>query len=129
MHISILTKNGSMSHFYFIFLKITLMTVCPSSLHSCVQGTNFPPPSEPPGEIMSFGVSPVNYSDSDSDLIATCIIFTCRKKNDIFIKKVGSYGQFYMGHSNIKCRLFYAQKFILGGISNTLISSVKITSW
>ena len=23
------------------------------------------PPSEPPGEIMSFGVSPVNYSDSD----------------------------------------------------------------
>ena len=22
---------------------------------------------EPPGEIMSFGVSPVNYSDSDSD--------------------------------------------------------------
>ena len=28
------------------------------------------PPSEPPGEIMSFGVSPVNYSDSDSDLIS-----------------------------------------------------------
>ena len=27
------------------------------------------PPSEPPGEIMSFGVSPVNYSDSDSDMI------------------------------------------------------------
>ena len=25
------------------------------------------PPSEPPGEIMSFGVSPVNYSDSDSE--------------------------------------------------------------
>ena len=25
------------------------------------------PQSEPPGEIMSFGVSPVNYSDSDSD--------------------------------------------------------------
>ena len=25
------------------------------------------PPSEPPGEIMPFGVSPVNYSDSDSD--------------------------------------------------------------
>ena len=23
------------------------------------------PPSEPPGEIMSFGVSPVNYSDSE----------------------------------------------------------------
>ena len=42
-----------------------LMTVCPSSLHSCVQGTNFSP-SEPPGEIISFGVSPVNYSDSDS---------------------------------------------------------------
>ena len=43
-----------------------LMTVCPSSLHSCVQWTNFPP-SEAPGEIMSFGVSPVNYSDSDLD--------------------------------------------------------------
>ena len=41
------------------------MIVCPSSLHSCVQGTNFPP-SEPPGEIMSFGVSPVNYSDSEA---------------------------------------------------------------
>ena len=40
-----------------------LMTVCPSSLHSCVQGFNF----SPSGEIMSFGVSPVNYSDSDSD--------------------------------------------------------------
>ena len=26
------------------------------------------PPSEPPGEIMSFGVSPVNYTDSDSDV-------------------------------------------------------------
>ena len=24
------------------------------------------PPSEPPGEIMSFGVSPVNYSDSET---------------------------------------------------------------
>ena len=34
------------------------------SLHSCVQWTNFPP-YEPPGEIMSFGVSPDNYSDSD----------------------------------------------------------------
>ena len=46
------------------------MIVCPSSLHSCVQGTNSPPPpSEPPGEIMSFGVSPVNYSDSDSEVI------------------------------------------------------------
>ena len=43
-----------------------LMTVCPSSLHSCVQGTNFSP-SEPPGVIMSFGVSPVNYSDSDAN--------------------------------------------------------------
>ena len=49
-----------------------LRTVCPSSLHSCVQGTNFSP-SEPPGEIMSFGVSPVNYSDSDS-LGITCIM-------------------------------------------------------
>ena len=42
------------------------MIVCPSSLYSCVQGTNFSP-IEPPGEIMSFGVSPVNYSDSDSE--------------------------------------------------------------
>ena len=46
-----------------------LMTVCPSSLHSCVQGTNFSP-SEPPGELMSFGVSPVNYSDSDSERLS-----------------------------------------------------------
>ena len=38
--------------------------MCPSSLHSCVQGTNFSPI---PGEIMSFDMSPVNYSDSDSD--------------------------------------------------------------
>ena len=41
------------------------MIVYTSSLNSCVQTTNFPP-SEPPGEIMSFDVSPVNYSDSDS---------------------------------------------------------------
>ena len=62
----------------FLLLKCQ-MIVCPSSLHSGVQaeikmnsiylwfkGLIFPP-SEPPGEIMSFGVSPVNYSDSDSD--------------------------------------------------------------
>ena len=36
--------------------------VCQSSLHSCVLGTNFSP-IRTPGEIMSFGVSPVNYSD------------------------------------------------------------------
>ena len=28
------------------------------------KGLIFSPPSEPPGEIMSFGVSPVNYSDA-----------------------------------------------------------------
>ena len=45
-----------------------LMTVCPSSLQSCGAFKGLiSPPSEPPGEIMSFGVSPVNYSDSDSD--------------------------------------------------------------
>ena len=27
------------------------------------------PPSEPPGEIMSFGVSPVNYSDSGTSWV------------------------------------------------------------
>ena len=48
-------------------LRKCLMTMCPSSLHSCVQGTNFSP-TRPPGEIMSFGVSPVNYSDSDSEV-------------------------------------------------------------
>ena len=41
------------------------MIVYTSSLNSCVLTNNFPP-SEPPGEIMSFDVSPVNYSDSDS---------------------------------------------------------------
>ena len=43
-----------------------------SLIHLCVQ-VRFTrafkglmsPPSEPPGEIMSFGVSPVNYSDSE----------------------------------------------------------------
>ena len=43
-----------------------LMTVCPSSLTRAFKGL-ISPPSEPPGEIMSFDVSPVNYSDSDSD--------------------------------------------------------------
>ena len=38
--------------------------MCPSSLHSCVLGTNFSP-IRTPGEIMSFCVSPVNYSDSE----------------------------------------------------------------
>ena len=40
---------------------------CVSKFASLVLlGTNFSP-SEPPGEIMSFGMSPVNYSDSDSE--------------------------------------------------------------
>ena len=62
--------SGMTSLIYLSPLLKCLMTVCPSSLHSCVQhvqGTNLSPPSEPPGEIMSFGVSPVNYSDSDSE--------------------------------------------------------------
>ena len=49
------------------------MIVCPSSLHSCVIGTNFPP-SEPPDEIMSLGMSPENYSDSDSAVIPNTIV-------------------------------------------------------
>ena len=38
-------------------------------LPACIEAykCSFFPPSDPPGEIMSFGVSPVNYSDSDSD--------------------------------------------------------------
>ena len=61
-----LSGTGMTSLIHLSHLLKCLMTVCPSSLQSCVQGTNFSP-SEPPGEIMSFGVSPVNYSDSDSD--------------------------------------------------------------
>ena len=38
------------------------------------------PPSEPPGEIMSFGVSPVNYSDSE--LVHDCIL-TKQKRNEM----------------------------------------------
>ena len=60
-----LSGTGMTSLIHLSPLLKCLMTVCPSSLHSCVQGTNSPPPSEPPGE-MSFGVSPVNYSDSDN---------------------------------------------------------------
>ena len=37
--------------------------VCPGSLRSCVLQINFSP-IRTPGKIMSFGVSPVNYSDS-----------------------------------------------------------------
>ena len=58
-----LSGTGMTSLIHLSPLLKCLLTVCSSSLHSCVQGTNFPP-SEPPGEIMSFGVSPVNYSDS-----------------------------------------------------------------
>ena len=39
------------------------------SLHSCVLGTNFTP-IRTPGEIMSFGVSRVIYSDSEEKLLA-----------------------------------------------------------
>ena len=58
----------------FLLLKCQ-MIVCPSSLHSCVQGTDFSL-IRPPGEIMSFGVSPVNYSDSDSasQVVLICLI-------------------------------------------------------
>ena len=48
----------------FLLLKFQ-MIVCPRSLHSCVLGTNFSQ-IRTPGEIMSFGVSQVNYSDSNS---------------------------------------------------------------
>ena len=65
-----LSGTGMTSLIHLSPLLKCLMTVCPSSLHSCVQGTNFSP-SEPPGEIMSFGVSPVNYSDSDSDRVSS----------------------------------------------------------
>ena len=45
---------------------------CVSKFATLVRSRDYfpppPPPSEPPGEIMSFGVSPVNYSDSDSAL-------------------------------------------------------------
>ena len=47
----------------FLLLKCQ-MIVCPSPLHFAFKGL-ISPPSEPPGEIMSFGVSPVNYSDSE----------------------------------------------------------------
>ena len=44
----------------------------------CIQGTNFPP-SDPPGEIMPFGMSPVNYSDSDSvSLFENLILPSCQ---------------------------------------------------
>ena len=39
------------------------------------------PPSEPPGEVMSFGVSPVNYSDSDSWSETLEIKFWSENKN------------------------------------------------
>ena len=60
-----LSGTGMTSLIHLSPLLKCLMTVCPSLLHSCVQGTNFSP-IRTPGEIMSFGVSPVNYSDSDS---------------------------------------------------------------
>ena len=50
------------------------MIVCPSSLHSCILGANFSP-IRTPGEIMSFGVSPVNYSDTDSVRVLLRYIF------------------------------------------------------
>ena len=56
----------------FLLLKCQ-MIVCPCSLHSCVLGTNFFP-IRTPGEIMSFGVSPVNYSGSDSVASMTCLM-------------------------------------------------------
>ena len=49
------------------------MIVCPSS-HSCVLGTNFFP-IRTPGNIMSFGVSPVIYSDSELYLLYVLFIF------------------------------------------------------
>ena len=80
-----LSGTGMTSLIHLSPLLKCLMTVCPSSLHSCVQAEIkmkrslysiylwfkglISTPSEPPGEIMSFGVSPVNYSDSDSDTV------------------------------------------------------------
>ena len=52
----------------FIEIKILfLIGLC--NFTRAFKGLIPPPPSEPPGEIMSFGVSPVNYSDSISEQI------------------------------------------------------------
>ena len=42
-----LSGTGMTSLIHLSPLLKCLMTVCPSSLHSCVQGTNFPPPPPP----------------------------------------------------------------------------------
>ena len=86
-----------------------LMTVCPSSLHSCVQGTNFSP-SEPPGEIMSFGVSPVNYSDSDSDEYPQFMFWIKNKKYipcipQFYYTQVGFIGVYITRFSDVILKL------------------------
>ena len=63
----------------------------------------------------------------------TCMIFTCiKKKKSILRRKLALmdkclYGSFK--HQNLmQIRLFYAQLLSFRGLSNTLISTVKVTS-
>ena len=65
---------------YFPPLKCQ-MIVYPSSLHSCVLGTNFSP-TERPGEIMSFGVSSLNYPGTCANIA----------EHSDRVKKFGKYG-------------------------------------
>ena len=57
-----LSGTGMTSLIHLSPLLKCLMTVCPSSLYTRAFKGLISPPSKPPGEIMSFGVSPVNYS-------------------------------------------------------------------
>ena len=59
-----LSGTGMTSPIHLSPLLKCLMTVCPVRFTRAFKGL-ISPPSEPPGEIMSFDVSPVNYSDSD----------------------------------------------------------------
>ena len=54
------------------------MAVYLNSLLLWEQGTNLPRPS--PGEVLSFGVSPVNYSDSNSKENLICLNGPSSKK-------------------------------------------------
>ena len=75
-----LSGTGMTSLIHLSPLLKCLMTVCQVRFTRAFKGL-ICPPSEPPGEIMSFGVSPVNYSDSDSVLRGVRAEMAKREKN------------------------------------------------
>ena len=83
------------------------------------------PPSEPPGEMMSFGVSPVNYSDSDSEQ-PSLYINTCMTRSVSFPSK--TFLILHLVSLRMESQCFLSFGNYLSGHLNTMKTATRRTS-